>query len=178
MVHYQCPRCDFETDHRSNMKVHIERTTRCRVIKLDIDIDEYKDQILDRTFDKIYKILLENETLKSENKDLRAENEKLKYMQIELSEKKKNSMYIIQEREFFNLRQPVYKLGITETIHNRMGQYPKGSKIICIHPVYGDPEALCLQKFRTVFIPRTDIGSEYFQGDVDLMVKYLLECCS
>jgi hypothetical protein len=87
-------------------------------------------------------------------------------------------MYIIQEREFVNSKQSVYKVGITERINTRMGQYPKGSKIIFVMPVDGDPEFLCLQKFRILFIPRTDIGSEYFQGDAEIMVKTLIECCS
>ena len=87
-------------------------------------------------------------------------------------------MYIIQEREFINSNQSIYKIGISETINNRMAHYPKGSKIICIVPVDGDPEVLCLHKFRTLFISRKDIGSEYFEGNQDLMVKTLLEICN
>ncbi len=66
-------------------------------------------------------------------------------------------------------------MGITHSIHNRMGSYPKGSKIMCVLPVDGDPEALCLQKFRTMFIPRIDIGAEYFEGNINIMVKTLQE---
>jgi len=69
-------------------------------------------------------------------------------------------------------------MGITESLRNRMGDYPKGSKIICVIPVNGNPEALCLQKFRSLFIPRVDIGAEYFEGNSLLMVKALYECCS
>jgi hypothetical protein len=72
MVHFECPRCNFETDHRSNMKSHIDRKTKCTVIKNDIDLKEFENEILDRTFEKIYllskikKLELEVETLKKQ----------------------------------------------------------------------------------------------------------------
>jgi hypothetical protein len=71
MVNYNCPRCGFETDHKSNMKVHIERKIQCKVNKLDINIKEYQDQILDRTFDKIQQLLFENNALKKEILELK-----------------------------------------------------------------------------------------------------------
>jgi hypothetical protein len=51
MVQYTCPRCIFETDHKSKMKVHIERKNPCKCTKLDIEIKDYEKEILDRTFD-------------------------------------------------------------------------------------------------------------------------------
>jgi len=95
-----------------------------------------------------------------------------------ISKEKRNYMYLLQEREFIRSEQPVYKMGITKTLYNRMGQYPKGSIIICVMPIDGDPETLCLHRFREIFIARTDIGSEYFQGNIDEMVKLLIKCCT
>ena len=172
MVQYECIRCNYTTDQKTRMKLHIHKKTPCPPEKSDVDVLDFEDEILNRTeskkdlLDRIKQLELEIQLhnkqvwdLKNENKILKQENSLLKSQQpSELFVEKRNSMYILQEREFLNLRQPVYKIGITETIHNRMGQYPKGSKIICVITVDGDPEALCLQKFRTLFIPRTDIG--------------------
>lgn len=42
-----------------------------------------------------------------------------------------NSCYIIQEREFINSKEEIYKIGKTEQYGlKRVKQYPKGSKII------------------------------------------------
>jgi hypothetical protein len=59
-----------------------------------------------------------------------------------------------------------------------MNQYPKGSKVICVIPVNGDPELKCLNKFRELYTSRADIGSEYFQGDLISMTKVFIDCCN
>jgi hypothetical protein len=188
-MEFGCSVCEYTSNRKSCVQQHINKKQSCgigtkEIIEIPVDIKcefcnkkfailmslkrhqknncKLKDKVKD---DEIKKLKQENEILKSKNRQI---------TNIE----KYNSMYILQEREFLNNKQPVYKLGITETIHNRMGQYPKGSRIICVIPVDGDPEALCLVKFRSLFIARTDIGAEYFEGCQNTMVKTLIECCT
>ena len=78
-----------------------------------------------------------------------------------------------KNEKFFHNQTNIYKIGVTGAIHNRIGAYPKGSRIYCILPVEGDPEITCLHKFREEFISRLDIGREYFQGDITKMIKTL-----
>lgn len=88
MVIYECPRCDFTTDHKSNITTHINRINRCKFTKLDIDIKEYEESIINGTFNTIRKIIEENNFLKKENEILHKENTTLK---TQLTSKKSNT---------------------------------------------------------------------------------------
>ena len=46
MVKYECPRCDFNSDHKSNIISHINRLKLCKFTKLDINIKEYEECII------------------------------------------------------------------------------------------------------------------------------------
>lgn len=85
---------------------------------------------------------------------------------------KQGYVYLVWLREFFHKNEPVYKVGRTANIINRMLQYPKGSKVIFAVGT-GDMFASEL-KVRTElsehFINRTDIGREYYEGDVNRML--------
>ena len=82
-------------------------------------------------------------------------------------------IYLIREREFIRLNEPVYKLGkTTQDGLKRSAQYPKGSSIE-IHLRTNNchaAETELLKYFRSSFIARTDFGAEYFEGDVQMML--------
>lgn len=85
-------------------------------------------------------------------------------------------IYLQQEREFFNKKENVYKLGkTTQTIDKRFGGYPKGTLVITVINVISsdDSERVLLRLFRNNFENRKDIGIEYFQGEIIEMVKIL-----
>jgi hypothetical protein len=58
-----------------------------------------------------------------------------------------------------------------------MSGYPKNSEIVDITSVENclEAEQYLIYKFKDRYINRTDIGNEYFQGDIDTMVKLLHE---
>lgn len=85
-------------------------------------------------------------------------------------------IYLIQEREFINSGEQVYKMGRTsqETL-GRFGQYPKGSQLlfhIRTNNVISS-ETQILKIFRSSFKERKDIGAEYFEGNPDEMIKII-----
>ncbi len=85
-------------------------------------------------------------------------------------------IYLQQEREFFNKKENVYKLGkTTQTIDKRFGGYPKGTLVISVINVISsdDSERELLGMFRNEFVNRTDIGAEYFQGNLIKMIQLL-----
>lgn len=89
---------------------------------------------------------------------------------------KLNYIYLLQEREFVNLQQPIYKIGKTKQEHNkRFNNYPKGSLLIYQKLVHDcdslERELIIL--FKKTFIQRTDIGTEYFEGDCELIIDYI-----
>ncbi len=103
-----------------------------------------------------YKLENENKKLKTKisemEKDIKVENKPVKITNCNTdNEMFENYIYILREREFVKSSEHVYKIGITRSVKNRMGDYPKGSSIISIIPVNGDPEKLCLEKLRETF---------------------------
>lgn len=87
-----------------------------------------------------------------------------------------NYVYLLQEREFINANQSVFKVGRTRQENSkRLKQYPKGSvlklQITCNDCI--SLERQILAKFRSIFKQRTDIGSEYFEGSCDKMIEII-----
>lgn len=89
-----------------------------------------------------------------------------------------NNCYIIQEREFLNLNQDIYKIGkTTQEGLKRTNQYPKGSKIILFMEVQNchEFENKVKNLFDKKYIHRKDIGSEYYEGDKEQMIKDFID---
>jgi predicted RNase H-like nuclease (RuvC/YqgF family) len=85
MVNFDCPRCGFQTDHKTNIINHIERKKVCKATNLDVSLIEYREQILDRTFIKIYNLIKENDNLKKVNE---TQTKKIEKLENEVSELK------------------------------------------------------------------------------------------
>jgi P4 family phage/plasmid primase-like protien len=90
-------------------------------------------------------------------------------------------IYLIQEREFIKTNEEIYKIGRTKQNGiARFKQYPKGS-ILLIHTSCSDCiiiEKQLINLFKQLFIQRTDIGTEYFQGDYKIMKEYINNICA
>jgi len=82
-------------------------------------------------------------------------------------------LYIMHTRELHTLQLEIYKIGRSNILDNRMKQYPKGSKIICM--INCENSILCekelIKIFKSKFIQRLEYGTEYFEGDKRLMMK-------
>jgi hypothetical protein len=192
---FRCIRCGEIMSSKGALKNHLNKKYTCNNVIIDINLYEYQNLL--SLSDKEYKnellklILKKLQNVKGINKDylekeeLKLENEKLKKIIdeknkiIELYKKNINMeeendeeyIYIIKEREFVKSKENVYKLGMTKNVKNRMGDYPRGSRIKDITSVKDakKSEQDLLIIFRTIFIQRSDIGTEYFQGDLDSM---------
>jgi hypothetical protein len=87
-------------------------------------------------------------------------------------------IYLIREREFKRLDEPVYKIGKTkQEPNNRLSGYPKGSEIIAVINVINCDiiETNCLRAFSHKFIQKKEYGNEYFLGDPSLMVQCIID---
>lgn len=94
-------------------------------------------------------------------------------------------IYILHEREFINSNQPIYTIGRSgdakiraDSMPSRSGGYPKHSRYLYLHDVGVDNsrnlETIIKRVLAQKFKLRSDIGSEYFEGD-----KYkIIECVS
>jgi len=87
-------------------------------------------------------------------------------------------IYLVQEREFIKTSEPIYKIGKTKKENlTRFKQYSKGSILLCqiISKDCDEDERELLGIFRNNYVPRRDIGSEYFEGDYTQMIQDIYE---
>jgi hypothetical protein len=89
------------------------------------------------------------------------------------------SLYIIQLRESIRLCEDVYKVGKTKVICRREKQYPKGSKVIMVIEVEdcNIAEKKMIKYFKDKFKQRRDLGTEYFEGNINEMIEYYKSIC-
>ena len=92
---------------------------------------------------------------------------------------KMEGLYLIHLREFIKSKESVFKIGRSDDIHNRVRKYPKGSNVLftmkCFNSI--ECEADLIKLFNNKFIHKPEYGTEYFEGDEDIMIdeiyKYL-----
>ena len=84
-------------------------------------------------------------------------------------------VYLIHIRECIDTNKCVYKFGRSNTLDNRIRQYPKESKVefimSCSNSIFCEKEILKI--LRAKFINASLYGSEYFEGDKHLMIEII-----
>ena len=201
-IAYKCKNCIFHTKYKRSMIVHINRDNPCnerirelkclKCEKIFSSLDNYKKHQKKKkpcTINDNKVLMLKNyeeekiNILTEENKNIKTENEKLcdelEQLKNENENLKKNVMpkeigyiYLLQEREFANSFQNIFKIGKTKNENNkRISQYPKGSVLLLqkICNNCDDLEKELIKIFKERFIQRKDIGTEYFEGDYQEM---------
>jgi hypothetical protein len=154
--------------HRKKSCKQLQRQTQKQVE------EELKEEI-----NRLNIKLKEKKTIKQDiNKSLKNINQALTVLPIEEKDihTNNNCLYIIQEREFIKSKQPIYKIGFTKNgIIARTNGYPKQSIVRSCVTVNGNPELTLINLFKESYIHRTDIGNEYFEGDLKSMIFDLFE---
>jgi hypothetical protein len=106
---------------------------------------------------------------------LKEENNELKLNQIHVTEEQSECIYLLLEREFIHNPLKIAKIGRSVCFKNRMKQYPKGSKLLCVNKcndsVKAETDLLIL--FNMMFKHRSDVGDEYFEGETSQMIKQI-----
>lgn len=91
-----------------------------------------------------------------------------------------NYIYLLIEREFIKTNENIYKLGRTNSeINIRFLQYPKNSKLLFYTQVFDCiiTEDIIIKECCKLFIQRKDIGKEYFEGDINEIIKVISDIC-
>jgi hypothetical protein len=86
-------------------------------------------------------------------------------------------VYLIQEREFVQSGKPIFKIGKTKQPNfARLNQYPKGSVVIHHSACFNcdECEKEIITFFKLKYHQRSDIGSEYFEGNYKVMICDIL----
>lgn len=89
-------------------------------------------------------------------------------------------IYAIHVREFIRTHENIIKIGRTEDIIQRFGDYPKGSRLLYTIYVSDQRQAEynLIISMRQHFINRRDIGREYFQGNITTMIQHMMQTVS
>ena len=88
-------------------------------------------------------------------------------------------IYIYYTREFLRHNEKVYKIGRSKDIFQRKNGYPKGSKLLyCIEvDDMQKVETQIINKLKQICIQRTDFGTEYFEGDIEIIKREVNNIC-
>jgi hypothetical protein len=116
------------------------------------------------------------------DKNLVVLNENQRSTIKELTSLETQYIYLLQEREFIKTSETIYKLGKTvqkcgRGFGERFKGYPKGSRVLLVIEVNdcNKVETDLIRVFKKEFKRRDDIGSEYFEGDINEMKRILTE---
>ena len=116
-------------------------------------------------YNNIHKISLSKYTLLKNINNIRSNNNN-------------GFLYIIQEREFININENIFKIGCTQDLIKRFKQYPKNSiiKFSIMHDNYKEIERKWINILNNSddIIKRKDIGSEYFQCNYIILINNLI----
>ncbi|MDD9878865.1 MAG: GIY-YIG nuclease family protein, partial [Magnetovibrio sp.] len=88
-------------------------------------------------------------------------------------------IYMLQEREFVKTQESIYKIGHTSRdISKRFSEYPKDSKLLFCCPidkcVVKECENKLIHLLKSKFKQRSDIGTEYFEGNQSIIIKDII----
>lgn len=86
---------------------------------------------------------------------------------------KPGHLYLIKEREFIKTNEPIFKIGKTTNIKNRMPSYPKNSLLYMTYYCHWDIDKVekeIITTFDSLFVKRTDIGNEYYETSDELQL--------
>lgn len=105
-------------------------------------------------------------------------NQKIKNIfMISLFKTHPEYIYIVHEREFINSKKNIYKIGRTSKSQGeRMKGYPKDSVMLFSYSVCDSYkiENTIKEQLKKYVINRTDIGSEYFEGELHVIVDHVV----
>ncbi len=165
---FNCPRCGYATNICSNFKNHLARKYRCKPRIADVPLNLLQDTYLN--FVKVAPLI--DLTIQNNTDNISTVNDN------EIYHGKKGYLYMLKEREFIKTGESIYKIGkTTRALQQRMSEYPKNSMlfIAILCEDCHKSELSLLKKFRMEYNNRCDIGKEYFEGDIQTMLRYFCD---
>lgn len=166
---FKCPYCEYEACFKYHFNKHV---AKCESKHNDSKGNEYrcmKNELvrLDMKIEQLNKKIEGLEKLINHPQMIAGTNNINGLPKKTMAE---GYIYLIQEREFVNKGEEVYKFGKTKTrsAHARIKQYPKNSVLFYTEAVKNcdETETLLLTEFGKKFKRRSDIGREYFEGNI------------
>jgi hypothetical protein len=194
---HQCQKCGHMFSNKFRLQYHIDHSVCQKKIKITLKnvpvVKDYYNLSTDELIIKLIKTKTKLHTLKEHPQTVKNYilvnfgKENIDEIRENIDEIKEKSpqvleyIYLLREREFIKTNELIYKIGKTKQIpENRFKGYPKGSEIILVIKVNDCDIAEKHVKilFDNKFVNRTDIGREYYEGNVADMEKELHDICT
>jgi len=170
MVVYECEKCKALFMNLGHFQNHIASSNACEINMKKINkCDECESRFTTKGALTLHKKKIHNNINK-----MKEEMEILQSPKQSNKPKGYESVYMAYLREFINSNQKIYKIGRTsQTVVERLKGYPKGSLMIQFCNVENNIliEKEIKEHFSVKFKQRTDIGLEYYEGELKDMIK-------
>ena len=87
-------------------------------------------------------------------------------------------LYLLQTREFVDSNKPIYKIGRSNKISQRLHRYPNGSIVHLVIECKDSKihESQLINLFKNDFKLKPYYGLEYFIGDKNEMINTIIKC--
>jgi hypothetical protein len=176
---HKCSKCEKVLTRKIHLKAHENKCNGLSNLQCSRCLLVFSCRQSKHAHTKARKCVSTTEQI--ENLKLINLNQQTEYKQKEVERKQKENkkeedlneefngvIYLLQEREFVKNKTPVFKVGKTGCMKQRMSKYPKGSYLMFSHVCTNihEAEKLILDVFKTKYTKRFDLGSEYFEGKV------------
>lgn len=203
---YKCPRCGLETKFKRDYIQHLNRVNQCKPILSNIEtldiLLELEKEYSNKPFvcEKCNKRFNHSSSMYFHRKECNgmkmnstapqeSDNEDTVNVENRIADYASRGefvcayIYLIREREFLRLNEPVYKHGKTKLktfslSPGRLKAYKNGSELLLIKQVPIDLvdiiEKTITKAFLTQFVKHDD-GFEYFIGDPEKMMNSILD---
>lgn len=190
---FPCQECIKSFDSKQCLEKHVRKDH-----KTSLKLEEFKElqsqnkalvSMVEKNIESVTKIKIDEKVFFLES-ELQKRNEEITKLVEAVatrlppeknggkSDAKHGYVYLLQEREFVDKKEEIYKVGrSTQPNHKRFQSYPKGSKLLyqftCDDCVKA--EKTILQKFGEMFVQCKDYGTEYFRGNYREMFDVMCE---
>lgn len=186
---HNCPRCGYSTNIRSNFKKHLQRKSKCKPkianVPLDLLNDAYNTFVKQREQfhtpepEEVSSAVPQLAIATAATATAATDAVATVGTSVASDAPAKGFLYMLREREFIKTNEDIYKVGKTSQpcLYDRLKKYPKNSELLLAIkvPDCHSMETKLLRSLRTKFIPRRDIGLEYFQGDPNDILREFLD---
>jgi DNA-directed RNA polymerase subunit RPC12/RpoP len=183
---YECESCNKKFINKQTLLRHMENY--CKGYNKEIEkIIENKESFeialnnLNNNNIKNYKdLIITNKIIKNDNIKIIENNQInkpiIKNTSSQKEVKKLNGfIYILKEREFIKTNENIYKIGKTskDNVIDRFKQYPNLSKLYGSWKISNvdEFEKLLKSAFKLKFNNKNEIGTEYYEGNIEEMIK-------
>lgn len=171
MPEYKCPRCNYKSYYKNDIKRHFNNKIQCKVAKdgMNVNVRENQDILLGNIDPMEY--------LKQDLKIKELEEDLIK-LKLELVKYKKSGyIYILHNPSFESWGDNIYKVGCSENPERRLKDfstsYPTESRLVYKSILFDNKLKAEQDLFKIINKYRFNTKREFFDIPLDILIKHI-----